>query len=134
VRPAVVRPAGFEPATRCLEGFECSGAEQPERRSGPMSTYPLLTVNPPGALSNRARSGHAARSETNSSDRFMPVPIPAKMKGAQSRLSGIGSGESEAIALRSLTRRLRRRTTTRTVQAGTIAPVNPMTAQAHGGR
>jgi hypothetical protein len=54
-----VRPAGFEPATRCLEGFECGGAEQYVRRSDHVATCPSVTVNLFGLPSDWARNGHA---------------------------------------------------------------------------
>jgi hypothetical protein len=42
-----------------LEGFECSGAKQRERRSDHVSACLSVTVNPLGSLSYRARNGHA---------------------------------------------------------------------------
>ena len=42
-----------------LEGFECSGAKQRERRSDHVSVCPSVTVNPLGSLSCQARIGHA---------------------------------------------------------------------------
>ena len=42
-----------------LEGFECGGSDQRERRLDVMSACPPVTVNPLGSLSDRARNGHA---------------------------------------------------------------------------
>ena len=41
-----------------LEGFECGDADQHERRPATVLTCPLVTVDPLGSLSDRARSGH----------------------------------------------------------------------------
>ena len=41
-----------------LEGFECGDADQHERRSDDVSTFPLVTLYPLGSLPDRARSGH----------------------------------------------------------------------------
>ena len=44
--------------TTSLEGFECGGADQHERRSDRVSPCPSVTVNRLGSLSDRARNGH----------------------------------------------------------------------------
>jgi len=56
----VSAPFWHAAGTTSLEGFECSGTEQRERRSGDVSAYPSVTVNPRGSLSDRARNGHEA--------------------------------------------------------------------------
>jgi hypothetical protein len=54
-----------------LEGFECGGADQRERRSDHVPACPSVTVNPLGSLSDRARNGHTAGPETNALDLFL---------------------------------------------------------------
>jgi hypothetical protein len=48
---------GYSPRIPSLEGFDCGDADQHERRSDDVSTFPLVTLNPLGSLSDRARSG-----------------------------------------------------------------------------
>jgi len=49
---------GNRTRTTSLEGFECSGNNQLERRSGYMSVCPPMTVNPLALPSDRACNGH----------------------------------------------------------------------------
>jgi len=54
----LVRPAGFEPATRCLEDRQPVLTRLPVRSSTGIATCRLVAVRYPGWLSDRARNGH----------------------------------------------------------------------------
>jgi hypothetical protein len=97
---AAVNGAGDGNRTRMtsLEGFECGGADQRERRSGDVSTCPPVTVNPSGSLPHRAHNGHAVMSEANALDRFLTMSIPGRdstavMLGQARFRCGLGDGQ-----------------------------------------
>jgi hypothetical protein len=50
-----------------LEGFECGGAEQRERRSDNVPVCPSVTVNPFGSLSYRLRTSKTTSRSTKPS-------------------------------------------------------------------